>query len=469
MVKSKWIAFSILLVCMAQAQKVTLSQGKVVELILQNSLVIKESGFKYEQYRYLPYLVMRDFDWKWSVETGMQVDKTETLSLVGDYRYERHKTMASISKSLLTGTNLIFDVARTSQNQTISANQLTFDTWGLSVEQSLWGNSFGQGDRARMRAAENLYKSQILGQSDEIQNVVLQGLRLYWDVYVAQENFNEAQGARERYRKLVSNIQKKSTLSYTSPGELNQVQAEFELREQNIKTGTNEFFRLRESLTTFLNLPPKTEIQFEIPKSIPTVPVLPPKEAKQVRAIQAQELKVRSAEDDLKYIDSKNDPSLNLVARMSSSGVDESSSESFNELTSGSRTNTYVGLKISHSFGSDAKEEERLNKKALLELEKIRQQRSLLDFDDRQIQSQRKVETAFQVLESINKQKAFREKALTELNRSYTQGRTDIRNLIEAMNSYNLTEVARTKAVGDYFMALNEWYALRDELITVSK
>jgi outer membrane protein TolC len=154
---------------------------------------------------------------------------------------------------------------------------------------------------------------------------------------------------------------------------------------------------------------------------------------------------------------------------MSSSGVDESSSESFNELTSGSRTNTYVGLKISHSFGSDAKEEERLNKKALLELEKIRQQRSLLDFDDRQIQSQRKVETAFQVLESINKQKAFREKALTELNRSYTQGRTDIRNLIEAMNSYNLTEVARTKAVGDYFMALNEWYALRDELITVSK
>jgi outer membrane protein TolC len=469
MVKSKWIAFSILLSCIGQAQKLTLSQAKVVELILQNSLAVKESSFRYEQFRYLPFLVTREFDWKWSVETGMQVDKTETLSSVGDYRYERHRTVASISKSLLTGTNLTFDVARTSQNKTISADQLTYDTWGLSLEQSLWGNSFGQADRARVRAAENLYKSQLLGQSDEVQNVVLQGLRLYWDVYVAQENFNEAQSARERYRKLVGNIQKKSTLSYTAPGELNQVQAEFELREQNIKIGTNDFFRLRESLATFLNLPAKTEIQFEIPKTIPAVPVLPPKEAKQVRAIQAQELKVLSAEDELKYINSKNDPALNLVARLSSSGVDESSNESFKELTSGSRPNTYVGVKISHSFGSDAKEEERLNKKATLELEKIRQQRSLLDFDDRQIQSQRKVETAFQVLESINKQKTFREKALTELNRSYTQGRTDIRNLIEAMNSYNLAEVARSKAVGDYFMALNEWYALRDELITVSK
>lgn len=54
---------------------------------------------------------------------------------------------------------------------------------------------------------------------------------------------------------------------------------------------------------------------------------------------------------------------------------------------------------------------------------------------------------------------------MNELNRSYTQGRTDIRNLIDAMNALNTTEVAHSRAVGDYFIALNEWAALRDELI----
>lgn len=459
------------------ADKIPLTQAKMAELVIQKSLNLKETDLRYEQYRYAPFLVYGNYEWKWSIESGYQVDKTESLSLIGDYRFERYKTVASISKSLITGTSLIFDVARTSQKRdgdsfaavgsspAATLSQITFDSWGVSLEQSLWGNSFGSADRARIRAAESLYKSQNLLRSDEIQNLVLQGLRLYWDVYVSQENFNESMSARDRYQKLVGSIQRKSSLGYTLPGELNQVQAEFEARQLSIKTISRTYLKQMESLVTFLNLPASTEIQFDIPKTIPAIPKLTPKGAKDVRSIQSQDLKIASAEDDLKYVDSNNRPKLALIGKLSATGVDESSSESVSELTRGTHPNAYVGLRLSHTFGSDVRKEEILNKKATLELEKVKQQRSILEFDDRQKQAQRNVEVANQVLESLSKQKIYREKALNELNRSYTQGRTDIRNLIDAMNALNTTEVAHSRAVGDYFIALNEWAALRDELI----
>ncbi len=466
----------------AQAEKMSLTQAKMAELVIQKSLSLKETDYRYEQFRYAPFIVYGDYEWKWSLESGYEIDKTESLALMGNYRFERYKTVASISKSLLTGTKLTFDLSRTSQSRegdpfanttgaplASTLTQATYDRWGVTLTQNLWGNAFGSADRARIRAAENLYKSQTLLRSDEIQDLVLKGLQLYWDAYVAQENFNEALSSRERYQKLVGSIQRKSALGYTLPGELNQVQAEYEAREHSVKSGSEFYLRQVETLVTFLNLPTTMEIQFEIPKAIPAIPRLTPKKAQDTRSIQSQDLKVLSAEDDLKQIDSNSSPKLDLIANLSATGVDEFSKESASELTRGNHPAAYVGLRISHAFGSDVRNESILNKKAALELERVKQQRFLLEFDDQQRQAQRKVEVAFQLLESISKQKTFREKALNELNRSYTQGRTDIRNLIEAMNAFNSTEVAHSRAVGDYFIALNEWAALRDELIKDGK
>lgn len=463
------------------AEKLALTQNKMAELVIQKSLSLRETDLKYEQYRYAPYLVYGNYEWKWLLESGYEVDKSENLSLIGDYRFERYKTTTSISKSLITGTTLTLDAARTSQRRDGDAltpvvgtgantlNQITYDSWGIRLEQALWGNAFGSADRAKIRAAENLYKSQNLLRSDEIQNLVLDGLRLYWDAYVAQENFKEAVGARDRYQKLVSSMQRKSSMGYTLPGEVSQVQAEYEAREHNVKNSSQEYLRRMESLVTFLNLPTKTEIDFEIPKNIPAIPKLAPVQGRDTRFIKSQELKVQSVEDDLKVADSSTDPILNFVARFGATGVDESSSESASELTRGNHPTAYVGLKFGAAFGSDVRSEAVLNKKALLELEKVKQQRSLLEFDDRQRQTQRKVEVASQLLESISKQKVFREKALNELNRSYTQGRTDIRNLIDAMNAFTAIELSYSRAIGDYFIALNEWAALRDELIKEEK
>lgn len=458
----------------ASAEKINLTQKVMADLVVQKSFKVIETDLKYEQNRLAPFQTMSQYDWKWTLESGYEIDKTESLSLIGDYRFERYKTSAILSKSLITGTLLSLDASRISQKKegdsfsttaATGSNQYTLDTWGLSIEQSLWGNAFGKADRLKIRSAENLYKSQIITRSDELQNIVLDGLRLYWNAYVAQENLKESINSRDRYQKLVSSIQKKSSLGYTSPGELNQVLAEAESREQNVKNNSQEFLKQTENLVTLLNLPPKTEVTFEIPKSLPTLPKFEAKDPKSTRSIKSQELKVEIAKDQVAEVDSKNSVNINLVGKLSATGLDETSSESLSELTRGKNPKAYVGIKLTHSFGSDVQKEEFLNKKAAAEMENAKLSRLVLEFQDKQLQAYRKAQVALQLVESIKKQKDYREKALNELNRSYGQGRTDIRNLIEAMNNYFSMEVAYSRAVGDYFIAINEYLALRDELI----
>ncbi|NUM58941.1 MAG: TolC family protein [Bdellovibrionaceae bacterium] len=461
-------------VVLSAGTKIHLTQKLMAELIMQKSFKVLETDLKYEQNKLAPYQIKSAFDWKWALESGYEIDKTESLAQIGDYRYERYKTIGSISKSLLTGTVLNFDIARTSQkkdgdafsltSQTTS-NQYTLDSWGVSVEQSLWGNSFGKSDYLKVRSADNLYKAQTIIRSDDLQNVVLDGLRQYWNSYVAQENLKEAINSRDRYSKLVSSIQKKNSMGYTAPGELNQILAEFESREQSVKNTSQDFLKQSENLITFLNLETNSELNFEIPKSLPVLPEFKKMDPRQTRLIQSQELKVTIAQDQLEEVTSRNKPNLNLVGKLSATGLDETSTDSFNELSRGKNPKAYVGIKFSHTFGSDVHEAEYLNKKAALDLEKAKLQRMLKEFEDKQIQAYRKSQVTLQLVDSIKKQKEYRERAMTELNRSYQQGRTDIRSLIDAMNNYFSMEVSYSRAVGDYFIAINEYIALRDELI----
>lgn len=364
----------------------------MAELVIQKSLNLKETDLRYEQYRYAPFLVYGNYEWKWSIESGYQVDKTESLSLIGDYRFERYKTVASISKSLITGTSLIFDVARTSQKRdgdsfaaVGSSPAATLSQLHLILGVLVWSNRYGVThlvapivhvlEPPRVCISHKTYFAVMKFKTWFFKDFDYTGM-----FTCLKKTYNESMSARDRYQKLVGSIQRKSSLGYTLPGELNQVQAEFEARQLSTKTISRTYLKQMESLVTFLNLPASTEIQFDIPKTIPAIPKLTPKGAKDVRSIQSQDLKIASAEDDLKYVDSNNRPKLALIGKLSATGVDESSSESVSELTRGTHPNAYVGLRLSHTFGSDVRKEEILNKKATLELEKVKQQRSILRF-----------------------------------------------------------------------------------------
>ncbi len=464
--------------------KVKLSQKAVAETVLKQGYKTEEVNLAFLQQRFELAKVVLGYDWSVSAETGYLVDKTEQFSprtIIGS-TYKSWQTKAQVIKPIATtGTIFQLDYLRLSQNASYSSlsstfppiptgpNALTQDLFTFTIEQKLLNNSFGQADRAKLRAAEETFKAAEVGRTDSLQTVVLDTIRAYWDAYVAKQTFEEALSSRDRYKTLVGQIKRKTSLGYANPGELSQVQAEYEGQEQNVKKASTDYLAKEETLVTLLKLEPDTEIDFDVQEAVPPVPKLAAVNIERLRALRAQNLRADSARNQLRVANSIAYPEVNLVGQLFSSGYDETSSGSLSSATSGAHPKYYVGAKFVYKFGSNYQNEDILNKKSTVELEQTKMARQRLEQADALSQSERKVQANFAIAQSAILQNQFRIKAVQELTRTYGQGRTDIKLLIDAINNQFTTEVQMSRAIGDYQIALNEWAAARDELIPDAK
>lgn len=455
----------------AATPSLILTQKDVAQLIIEKSQKSQETNFKYLQMRLAPAQSLTPYDWSLSAENGYELDKTETLANPTAILNQRYKTSLALKKNFITGTNLGLEFSRNSlytdsnSATNTSINQNTADLLGITLEQNLWRNSFGIADRSLIESTKFQYQANSIIRANELQDLVLESLRLYWNTYVAEENFNEATASRERYKKFVEAVRKKTSYGYSNPGELFQVQAELENREQLVKTASNDYLKNLESMTQSLQLPKDREIIFPKLTEIPDAPKLPSIDHKNLRALKSQELKIKAAESAMTTSQSNGHPVLSLVGNIYTSGLSDTASISQSHLISGSYPKYYVGIKFLTQFGSDFQTEDQINKKVTFDLEKIRYDRMFEETANSEKQAERKVQTTYYSVLSKKKQRELREKAMNELQRSFNQGRTDIGILIDAMNRFFDSEILYTRSVGDYFIALNEWAALRDELI----
>ncbi len=460
----------------AAPKVITLTQKKVAELALQQGYRTKEVNLQYQQYK-LPYVeVLARYDWLLNATTGYEIDKQAQLlssqTLDPHNKIERYSTTFSVQKPFTSGTLATIELSRLSQNgnydtalTTQPPGNQTFDRAGIILEQAILGNFFGVADRGTVNAAEQNYQASEILRANDLENVVLEAVRQFWQAYIAQENFREAVNARDRYKKLVETVRRKTSLGYSNPGDLPQAQAELETREQTVKLTSTDYLASVENLLTALALDPKSEVKFEMSTLLPAMPSLPPKNTDDLRAIRSQKLKVSAAEESLSASKSLSYPTLNVVGKAYTTGVGIKSEDSYSELTGGARPDYYIGLRFAYNFGSDIQNERIVYNKLNRDLEQTRLQRQQLEVEDANTQAERKAQAAYSIAQSAEKQKGFREKAVNELNRSYSQGRTDINNLIIALNNSFTAEVQYITAVGNYHIALNEWAASRDELI----
>lgn len=459
-----------------KAPEITLNQRTVAEQVLKTGPKAQEVNLKYQQYRLEPVRALSAYDWRLLLESGYEYDYLATLlsggGISNKVKYERLRTTVSLQKPFTSGTLLGVEFNRLSQKATNEGGgtitpvpEQTLDSAGLILEQAILGNFFGVADRGIVNAAELTYEANKIARADELEEVVLASIRQFWNAYVAQENFREASNSRDRYKQLVDAVRRKTSLGYSNPGDLPQVQAEFEAREQKVKSASTDYLKAMDDLITLLGLEPNTTIKFDVPKQVPPVPKLIEKSVEDLRVVRSQKLKTEAAQESLSAAKSLSYPSLKFIGRVYSSGVDESSENAYSELISGTRPKYYAGLRFEYNFGSDIQNETIINRKLTKDLEETRLRRQLAESEDLEMQTQRKVQAAHAIALSAEKQKNFREKASQELNRSYNQGRTDISLLITAMNNYFDSEVQYSRAVGDYAIALNEWAASRDELI----
>jgi outer membrane protein TolC len=454
---------------------IVLSQKDVAEMVLKQSDKSKEINLKYQQTQLGLAQSRSAYDWRLAAESGLESDKTESFSLQ-NAKFDRLKTSILLNKPLSTGTQLGLELYRTSQKSdygafsSVPSGSLTYDLLGFSIEQALLYNFLGEADRAALSSAETSFKASNEIRANELQELVLEGIRAFWNTYVAQENFKEATASRDRYSRLVDSVKRKTSYGYANPGELAQAQAEFESRFQAVKNTSAEYLRSLENLITLLNLPSDSEIEFKVSKSsIPEIPELQPIAITELRSIKSQKLKVQAAQEAFEASRSKSHPTLNAVGKVYSSGLENSAESSYAEMVGGTKSKYYVGLKLSYNFGSDIQNEDMLNKKLTFDTENIRLRKAELETNDRLRQAERKVQTSYAVAVSTQKAVELREKAMQQLNAAFAQGRTDISVLIDSMNRFFNSQIQYTRAIGDYQIALNEWSSLRDELIPREK
>lgn len=447
-------------------KQITLSERTVSEIILKQGLKTLEVNLRYQQFRLDPIRTLSAYDWNLKAESGYEFDRSASILTSGTSTtsdYKRYRSTLSLTKPFTSGTLLGIEINQLSQN---GNTDLYLDSAGVVLEQALLGNFFGIADRATIRAADLAYEANNIAYLNELEDVVLEATRQFWDTYVLAESYQQAINSRDRYKTLVTAVKRKTQLGYSNPGDLPQVLAEFETREQRVKTASQEYSESVENLLTLLAIDSSTEVKFNVAKEISPLPRFNKKNLEELRAIRAQKLRLEAAKENLDIAESLKKPTLNLVGRASNSGLSDSQQDAYTQLGSGTYPKYYVGLKFQYNFGSNVQEETVINRRITQNLEEARLRRFFLEAHNLDEQAQRNVQTNYDIAASAKKQRDFREQASRELNRSYSQGRTDISILITAMNNLFDSEVKLYRAIGDYAISLNEWTALRDELVS---
>jgi outer membrane protein TolC len=463
------------------APKMRLTPKDVAELVLKQGPSASQVNDTYLVERFGPATALLPYDWKAQLEYGYEDDKTESIDrgLLSGSDIKSWITTVSLNKNFTTGTQLALTYGQRSMNADYT--NIQGDTtkamvpkaaqgeFGITIEQSLLKNAFGVGDRAVIRSAKKTFESAGIQRVDNLENVVLGALAQYWNSYVAEETFREALESRERSKKLVAQVRRKNSVGYANPGELAEVLADFEAQEQSVKTASTNYLAQLDTLLTNLNLPAGTQIEFAVSQDVPAVPKLPPVKPEELRTAQSANLQLDAAREALFAAQNRRYPDVNLVGKYASTGYDETTDGAFSRLSGNAHPRYYIGAKLAYSFGSDYQSEDIIHKRALRDLKETAVQLEKLNSLAALAQEERSVESTYAILQSAFRQKDFRERAVKELTRTYTQGRTDIKVLIDAINNQFETKVKLARALGDYQIALNKWAAIRDELIPSDK
>ncbi|HEY8270727.1 MAG TPA: TolC family protein [Pseudobdellovibrionaceae bacterium] len=450
----------------------TLSQKDVAELILKQGRRTQEINLQYRQFRLSVAQSLAAYQWNLLATTGYLFDKSVGLQNSAFDKTENLTTNVKLSKNFTTGTIASLEYKRISfkgdpnaLTSVTSRSIATQDLLGLNIAQNIWANFFGIADRGEIDAADFNYKSSAILRANELENLVLDSIRTFWTAYVSEQNFQQTMVSRDRSKKLVDAVKKKSGFGYANPGELAQAQADYEGRIQEVKNTSAAYLANLDTLNTLLSLPQGCEVKFSISNVVPTIPQLPEKSVQDLRVIRSEKLKVQGAQRAYDAAKSKDAPTLQLIGKIYSYGLQSDGNGAYSDMVSGAHPQYYAGVQFEYLFGAELLSENRLNKKYVKDLEETRLSRIIQESEDVQVQAQRKVQTTYAAVLSTSEQKKYREKALQELSRSFNQGRTDISIYIDAMNKFSNAEVQYSQAVGNYQTALNEWAAARDELI----
>jgi outer membrane protein TolC len=282
------------------------------------------------------------------------------LMLLADSR-KTTTTLLGLSKKFSTGTTLAFtgETYKYDYEQPVTPGDTGYSTGrlGISLTQSLWKDSFGQGTRLRHAREEATAKLEKLSSELKKRATLIQVESDYWDYLVALEDVRLRKSNLERAKKLDSWTSNRVYNGISDRSDLLQIKALVGQREIQLASAKDELeskaMILRENLDLATNQP--------IPELTSSLTVNRPYIADRVKKtnmIRIQnylaQLEAQIKQEVSEEVSDSLRPDLSLVGKYYTSSYNDDYNTMRNDLSNVERPVTFVGVNFSWMFGSDA-------------------------------------------------------------------------------------------------------------------
>lgn len=455
---------SILCFMCETASSLVLTDDNLIQTIKNQSSTYKEvenralsSELFYEQ-SYAP------FRFTLGLDVSKEKDKTESVSTFTALDSDKDKYTFLLNKRFLTGTLATLELSRINYSSAVSNAEYSQNYYTLSLEQNLFPFIFANQDNLNIKALKKDSQRIELQTDVDLLDTTKDIVSLYWRTKAIQKSVQENADILKKYEKLVSTVKRKKQNSYASAGELEQALAEYETRKQTWSEDSNTLQTNLQLLKAALNIPAEQNLAIDDTttnkKAIQALPVAYTGDVKVLRRYQIQKLKTESANDSYSAASYKGSARVSAYGKFTSQGLDQSASESFNELQDDPQNKYLIGLKLDYILGDEASQKEKQLKQATQEIESSRFARYENDLKLQIDNSYQKLQNAFANLKTTENVLKYRTEAVKQLSVNFGQGRTDISFLIDAFNKKITAEVAVITAIGNYSTTLIEYQNL---------
>ncbi|CAN5719669.1 hypothetical protein BH10BDE1_BH10BDE1_04180 [soil metagenome] len=469
-------AFALVMTLVSNSQALSLAPQDVVDIALKQGPEVRESELTAQQSEGNAEKQRGAYDIILKLSPLYEYNEALTLTGTGNPSDKTLTLFGSIQKKFSTGTSLILDYNGISQDSVLSsftANlrrpNAALNALTLTLRQALLQNVFGESDRAFLDQLDAQVTIAKLQREESLETAILNSLNLYWNAYVAETQLRENSAARQKYVELVKAVRRKAGYNLSTPGELPRLEAEFEAADKNVKLSSAAFLRNLDSLRTNLQVDSKEPITFKMSTSettdIPAIPSLSVVEEAHLRPVLISKIKMENSERNKVSQTSLSRPRLDLVAKARSTGVDETTDLAFSKMTSASKPYYAIGLELEWNLDSSLYRGTRAEAEATWQIAQIEFKLAQDRIHDGIMNAERTAvanrDNALSSIEIVSK----RTRVVKELEGAYRQGRTPLVELIRAFNDLFEAQQDRARAVGDYMISLNQWAAVRDELV----
>ncbi len=476
--KQTALGFLLLLALPAPQQalaKIQLSPQNVVDRVLQKTpeariveYQAQNSFAKYSQY-------LGAYDLKIAASVTWKRDESQSFppSTVDNTENKTTYYNLGFSKEFSTGSIVGLKYEETALDNRLTTAGLAAgkipkaynNAVSLTLRQQLMQNAFGYASRLLNEIEKANVDNAKLSRDENLESVLLESMTDYWTVFSSQETLRYALQARDKYQNLVKTTRNKARYNLNDPGQLSRVEAEFEQADQKVKAASYEYLFQSEKLLTKLKYEPNQEIDFVIGEKIPPLPKLDAKSINGLRAMRLSKTKLEQAKKDLARVQNMNLPQLDLVGSVQSVGIDEKRSDSFSEMSSGTRPVYYVGLEFTFALDSETRRGNIAQASVNRDLAEANMEKTT---DDTQVylsQVEKWTTLKFQLAKSSESLVDLRNKVVKDMESAYRQGRQPLVELIRSYNDLFTAQQEHAKALGNYHIALNQWASARDELV----